>query len=124
MKYNQIAIKERVDRVRLKIKIRLDKSKREINIKKGDKVLLLIKNLINSKLEILYIEVFKVKDVKEVTILLKLLNIKIYLRFHVSLLKKAPLDIKITITQYYFIQNEYEVKRILDESEDQKTLVY
>ena len=90
-------MKERVNKVRLKIKIRLDKLKKEINIKKIDKVWLLIKNLINNKLEILYIRVFKVKEVKEVIALLKLLNIKIYLTFYISLLKKVPSNTKIII---------------------------
>ena len=69
-----------------------------MNIKKGNKVLLLTKNLINDKLEILYIKVFKVKEVRGVTILLELLNTKTYLRFYISLLKKVPLNIKIIIT--------------------------
>ena len=51
----------------------------------------------NDKLEILYIKVFKVKEVKGVTALLEPLNIKTYLRFYVSLLKKVPLDTKIII---------------------------
>ena len=98
MRRNWVTIKERINRVRLKVKIRLDKLKKNINIKEGNKVLLLIKNLIDDKLEILYIKVFKVKEVKGITILLKLLSIKIYLRFHVSLLKKVFLNIKIAIT--------------------------
>ena len=69
-----------------------------MDIKEGNKVLLLIKNLTNNKLEILYIRVFKVKEIREIIILLKLLSIKTYLRFYVSLLKKVSLDIKITIT--------------------------
>ena len=93
MKGNWIIIKERLNRARLKIIIRLNKFKKNINIKKEDKVLLLTKNLMNDKLKILYIGVFKVKEVKGVTILLKLFNIKIYLRFYVLLLKKVLLDI-------------------------------
>ena len=42
----------------------------------------------------LYIELFKIKEVREVTILLKLLNTKIYLKFYISLLKKISLNIK------------------------------
>ena len=55
-------------------------------------MLLFIKNLINDELDKLYIEVFKVKEVKEVTALLKLLNIKIFLRFYISLFKKVSLE--------------------------------
>ena len=83
--------------MRLKIKIRLNKINKDVIIKNGDKVLLLIKNLIDNKLEILYIKVFKVKDIRGVTALLRLLNIKIYLRFYVSLFKKVSLDTKIVI---------------------------
>ena len=93
MKRNQTIIKERVNKIRLKIKIRLNKTKEDVNIKKSDKVQLLTKNLIDDKLEILYIKVFKIKEVRGVIVLLKLLNIKIYLRFYVSLLKKILLDI-------------------------------
>ena len=120
IKSNQIVVKKRINRARLKIKIRLDKIKKEVNIKEEDKVLLLIKNLTNNKLEVLYIEVFKIKEVKGVIILLKLLNIKIYLRFYISLLKKVFLDTKIVIIQYYFIQDEYEIKRILNKSKNKK----
>ena len=60
-----------------------------MNIKKEDKMLLFIKNLISDKLNTSYIDIFRVKEVKEVTILLKLLDIKIHSRFHVLLLKKV-----------------------------------
>ena len=59
---------------------------------------LFIKNLIDNKLNKLYIEVFKVKEVKSVTTLLKLLNIKIFLKFYVSLLKKVLLKIELIKT--------------------------
>ena len=81
----------------MKVKIRLNIIKKNVTIKNKNKVLLSIKNLINDKLEILYIKVFKIKEVKGVITLLKLLNMKIYLRFYVSLLKKVSLDIKIII---------------------------
>ena len=98
MRRNWVTIKERINKVRLKVKVRLNKLKKDVDIKEDNKVLLLIKNLTNDKLEILYIKVFKVKEVREITILLKLLSTKTYLRFHVSLLKKVPLNIRITIT--------------------------
>ena len=47
----------------------------------------------NDKLNTLYIEVFRVKEIKSVIVLLELSNIKIYSRFHVFLLKKASLNI-------------------------------
>ena len=98
MRRNWAAVKERINKVNLKVKVRLNKLKKDIDIRERNKILLLIKNFTNDKLKILYIKVFKVKEVKGVTILLKLLNTKTYLRFHVSLLKKAPLDTKIITT--------------------------
>ena len=92
-----MTIKERINKVKLKVKVRLNKLKKNIDIKEDNKVLLLIKNLTNDKLKILYIKVFKVKEVRGIIILLKLLSTKIYLRFYVSLLKKVFLDTKIAI---------------------------
>ena len=63
-------------------------------MKNSNKVILLIKNLVNDKFEILYIKVFKIKEVKGVITLLELFNTKIYLRFYVSLLKKSILKYK------------------------------
>ena len=59
-------------------------------------MLLFIRNLINDKLNTLYINIFRVKEVREVTILLKLSNIKIYLRFYILLLKKISFNILLT----------------------------
>ena len=56
-------------------------------------MLLFKRNLINNKLNILYIRAFKIKEIREVTILLKLSNIKIYSRFYIFLLKKVLYDI-------------------------------
>ena len=69
----------------------MNKEKANVNIKKEDKILLSTKNLINNKLENSYAKAFLIKEVKEVTILLKLLNIKIFSRFYTFLLKKASL---------------------------------
>ena len=62
-------------------------------IKKEDKVFLFIKNLINNKLNKLYIKAFRIKEVKSVIALLKLLDIKIFLRFYISLFKKVSLEV-------------------------------
>ena len=56
-------------------------------------MLLFIKNLTNNKLNTLYIEAFKVREVKEVIAILELLDIKIYSKFYISLLKKVLLNI-------------------------------
>ena len=52
-------------------------------------MLLSTKNLTNNKLNILYIKVLKVRKVKEVIVILELSNIRVYLRFYISLLKKV-----------------------------------
>ena len=75
----------------MKIKNKLNKEKANVTIKKRNKVLFLIKNLINDKLKNLYIKTFLIKEIKEITILLKLLNIKTFFRFHTSLFKKVSL---------------------------------
>ena len=58
-------------------------------IKKGDKMLLFIKNLMNDKLNNLYIEAFRVENVRDVTTLLTLSNIKKISRFYMFMLKKT-----------------------------------
>lgn len=58
-------------------------------IKKENKILLLIKNPIDDKFEISYAEDFLIKEVKEIIIILTLLDIKICLKFYVSLIRKA-----------------------------------
>ena len=64
---------------KVKIKIRLNKDKQNIYIKKEDKILLFTRNLTSDKLNILYVKVFRIKEIKEIIILLELSNIKIYL---------------------------------------------
>ena len=59
-----------------------------MKVKEGNKVLLFIRNLIIDKLNTSYVGVFRVKEVREITILLKLSDIKIYLQFYILLLKK------------------------------------
>ena len=71
------------------MKKRLNKEKNDVRIKKGDKILLFIKNLTNDKLNNFYIKAFRIKNVKSVIALLTLLNTKTFLRFHTFMLKKA-----------------------------------
>ena len=52
-------------------------------------MLLFIKNLTNNKLNNFYIKTFKIKNVRDIITLLILLNIKIFLRFYISILKKV-----------------------------------
>ena len=60
-----------------------------MNIKKENKVLLFIKNLINDKLNNSYIKAFKIENIKNVTTLLTLSSIKTFFKFHTSMLKKT-----------------------------------
>ena len=72
-------------------------------IKKEDKVLLLIRNLINNKLNNSYTKVFLIKEIRKVMILLKLSNIKTFSRFHTLLFKKASSFISLIKIKIYFI---------------------
>ena len=78
-----------MNRLRTKVKKKLNKEKSNISIKKDDKILLFIKKFINDKLNNFYIKAFIIKNVKGVIALLKLLDTKIFSRFHTSMLKKA-----------------------------------
>ena len=70
------------------MKKKLNKIKNNMKIKKKDKMLLFIKNLINNKLNNFYIEAFKIKNVRNIITLLILLNIKIFLKFYTLIFKK------------------------------------
>ena len=59
-------------------------------IKEGDKVLVYIDNMTDDKLDTLYAGLYRVIKIKGITIHLTLLSIKIYSKFHASLIKKAP----------------------------------
>lgn len=76
-------------------------SRRVYNIKKGDKVLLSIKNLIERKLDKLYIGAFKVQDVKGTTAHLRLLSTGIFPKFYISLFKKAPEQVLLVKNWHY-----------------------
>ena len=61
-------------------------------------VLLLTKNLTNKKLNRLYIGVFEIKKVSGVVIILKLLDIGIFLKFYIGLIKKVL--IRVPLVKY------------------------
>ena len=75
------------------MKKRLNKEKNDVNIKKGNKVLLFTKNFINDKLNNSYVKAFMIENVKNVTTLLTLSDIKTFSRFHISMLKKTSSSI-------------------------------
>ena len=54
-----------------------------------DNVLVYTENMTTDKLDTLYIGLYKIIDIKETTVHLSLLGTKIYLKFHVSLIKKV-----------------------------------
>ena len=64
------------------MKKRFNKKKNNVNIKKDDKMLLFTRNLTNNKLNNFYVKTFIVKNVRDITILLTLLNTKTFSRFH------------------------------------------
>ena len=50
---------------------------------------LFTKNLIKNKFNISFIKIFKIKEIKNVTIFLKLSNIKMVFKFYISFIKKT-----------------------------------
>lgn len=60
------------------------------NIKLNNRILFLIKNLTNRKLDQSYIGIFKVEKVLGIVIILKLSNLSIFPKFYIKLLKKVP----------------------------------
>ena len=91
--------------------------KRDHNIWEEDKILLSIKNLINKKLNKSFIEVFKIKSIKEVIATLQLLETDIFSKFHVELLKKTFSATLLTTNWFYEKKQEYEVEKIIEEKE-------
>ena len=71
------------------MKKKLNKIKNNVKIKKKNKMLLLTKFFINNKLNNFYVETFKIENVRDVTTLLILLNIKTFSKFHISIFKKT-----------------------------------
>ena len=60
IKNNWDRVKARIQKAKEKVKDRVDKSRRNYDIQKGDRVLLSTKNLIDKKLDRLYIGAFEV----------------------------------------------------------------
>lgn len=90
IKRNWKRVKERINKGKEKIKQREDKKRLSVDIRFGDKVYLSTKNLIEKKLDPVFIGAFLVKEIKGVVATLALPNTKIFPKFHVFLLKKAP----------------------------------
>ena len=71
------------------MKQRVNTKRKDHDIQKEDKILLSIKNLTNKKLDKFFVKTFQVEKINDITTTLKLSNTKIFLKFHVKLLKKA-----------------------------------
>ena len=56
-------------------------------------MLVYITNIINDKLDNSYIELYKIINIKDIIVYLILLEIKVYLKFYISLFRKVLLDI-------------------------------
>ena len=116
MKNNWSAIGTRITRANQKVKERLDTKKNLVTIKPKDKAFLSTRNLTDDKLDTPYIGAFKMLNVKNTTVELSLPDIKIFPKFHASLIKKAPPDTPLTITWNYSTKEEYEIERILQKN--------
>ena len=117
MKNNWAAIRARVTKIKQKIKKRLNAKKNPIIIKPGDKTFLSTKNLTDDKLDTPYIRAFKIVNVKNTTVELFLPDTRIFPKFHVSLIKKAPPDTPLTTTWNYSTKEKYEMERILQKKQ-------
>ena len=113
MKNNWAAIGTRITKARQKVKKKLNTKKNPVTIKPGDKTLLSTKNLTDDKLDTPYIGAFRMLNVKNTTVELSLPDTRIFLKFHVSLKKKAPPDTPLIITWNYSTKKEYEIEKIL-----------
>lgn len=71
----------------------MNKKRSLIIIKEDNRILLNIKNLINNKLKRSYIKLFKVFRIRDIIVKLRLLNIKIFFKFYILIIKKVRKDI-------------------------------
>ena len=93
----------------------MNTKRRDHEIQKEDKILLSIKNLIEKKLNKSFIETFQVEKINDITTTLKLSNTRIFLKFHVKLLKKALAKTSLTKDWFYERKKKHEIKYILNE---------
>lgn len=71
----------------------MNKKRSLIIIKEDNRILLNIKTLINNKLKRSYIKLFKVFRIRDIIVKLRLLNIKIFFKFYILIIKKVRKDI-------------------------------
>ena len=115
MKSNWDKIKAKLKQIKEKMKQRVNIKRRDHEIQKEDKILLSIKNLTKRKLNKSFVETFQVEKINDITTTLKLSNTRIFLKFHVKLLKKALAKTSLTKDWFYERKKKYEIKYILNE---------
>ena len=115
MKSNWDKIKTRLKQVKKKMKQRVDTKRKDHEIHEENKILLSIKNLTNKKLNKSFVETFQVEKINDIIATLKLSNTRIFLKFHVKLLKKAFATTSLIKNWFYERREKYEIKYILNE---------
>ena len=115
MKSNWDKIKTKLKQVKEKMKKRANIKRRNYEIQQDDKILLSTRNLTNKKLDKSFIETFQIEKIKETIATLRLSNTKIFLKFHVELLKKVLASTSLTKHWFYERKKKYEIKYIVNE---------
>ena len=115
MKSNWDKIKTRLKQVMKKMKKRVNIKRKDHEIQQDDKIFLSTKNLTNKKLNKSFIEIFQVEKMKSITTTLRLSNTRIFLKFHVELLKKVFASTSLTKHWFYERKKKYEIKYIMNE---------
>ena len=113
MKSNWDKIKTRLKQIKKKMKEKVNIKRKIHDIRQNDEIFLSTKNLTNKKLNKLFIEIFQIEKMKNITTTLRLSNTKIFLKFHVELLKKAFAST--SLTKHWFYEKKYEIKYIVNE---------
>ena len=115
MKSNWDKIKTKLKKVKKKMKQRVNIKRKNHEIQQNDMMFLSIKNLTNKKLNKSFIETFQVEKIKDITTTLRLSNTKVFLKFHVELLKKVFASTSLTKHWFYEKKEKYEIKYIMNE---------
>lgn len=97
------------------MKAKVNKKRKRHLVKEGDKVYMDTKNLTDAKLEKPYTGPFEVKTVRENVAFLSLPGTKVFPKFYVSLLKKAPPGEPLCTSWNFSTQQEYKVEAVVGE---------
>ena len=115
MKSNWDKIKSKLKKVKKKMKQRVNIKRKNHEIQQDDKMLLSTKNLTNKKLNKSFIEIFQIEKIKDIITTLCFFDTKIFLKFHVELLKKVFASTSLTKHWFYEKKKKYEIKYIVNE---------